>query len=145
MAYRGAGVLFWRKGARGQKEVLLGLRSSSLNHAPSVWSTFGGGWEAKKDSTALSNALREAQEETAEGLGWQELPPQYFAVQPRCARRVWIPFAYGFSYWFVEVTVAAPGWPSLNWEHTKAAWYALDELPTPLHGETAKLLRLLKS
>lgn len=147
--HRGAGVLFWRVGTDGKVEILLGLRSQGVSHAPGVWSTFGGSRDDIDDSVT-DNALREGYEETTgrkttdARLHGSFFPPQNYHFDPKQRARLFFPLAYDFTTFFVQVIRPNPGWPVRNWEHDELRWFGLKELPKPLHWEAMRVIAVFR-
>ena len=145
--YRGAGILFWRRTENGSLEVLLGLRSTSMPHAPGVWSLFGGGM--KSGETFLECAEREAHEETVSDgrIDMFKAAPFSLEERPVCVRR--IPFFYTYAYFLCKVQGTPAKWPRsphAHDEHEAIQWFSVSSLPGVLHPETRRIiLRLRKS
>lgn len=139
----GAGILYWRKGPTGGVEVLLGLRARTIKHAPGTWSHPGGSLKAGEGP--LAGALREAREETCEGLPAVDLRSKAHFREPEALRKLsFLPIArYEYSTFGCEVLESPPAWPQPNWEHETMAWFPVDRLPSPLHGEARTSIRKL--
>ena len=140
LSYRGAGILFWRRGESGAVEVLLGKRSEDLECAPGTWSCFGG--KRHKHETYIACAYREAAEETAADNESVIRSRSHFGdLKPLMVACPW-PF-YVYRTFSCEVIREPEKWPVLNWEHTEAEWFMLDKLPRPVHSEAGRAVKLL--
>lgn len=110
----GAGVIpFCKK----TKRIMLGLRSEGCLQ-PLTHACFGGAVDPGE--TPEEAAKREKFEETGY-TGDYELILIYTFVEGE------------FKYFNYLMLVPEEYTPVLNWENVSADWYALDELPSPLH------------
>ncbi len=121
----GAGALVYDA---SQNKFLVGLRSHSSSK-PNTWSVFGGHIEDGENPRLT--AFRELQEET----GFKGFPKQSFLLS--MSKDLNTDFTF-YTYLFV---ITAPFNVKLNKEHTKYKWVSLDEMPTPMHPNFAKLMR----
>ncbi len=139
----GAGILYWRQATAGGVEVLLGLRARTIKHAPGTWSYPGGSLKPGEDE--LAGALREVREETCDGLSAVDLRSNVHFHEPKVLRRLsFLPLVdYEYSTYSCEVLRTPPDWPRPNWEHAAFAWFPIDQLPSPLHGEARSSVREL--
>ena len=139
----GAGILFWRKGASDLPEILLGLRARSIRHAPGTWSHPGGSLHPGEDP--LCGAVREAEEETGEGLRRGLFSDSTRFREPVRLRVLsFRPLVdYEYTTYSCEVLESPPRWPSRNWEHEDFGWFPVDRLPSPLHREACASIREL--
>ena len=127
----GAGVLPM---ARSTGRVLLGLRSGAVRESD-TWGIFGGAFRGVSgeddELVAAEAALREFHEETGwdHRSGRSEITPLLVFERP------------GFRYHNFLLVLPRQFTPELNWEHDDAAWFDLDDLPSPLHFGLEELLQ----
>jgi len=119
----GAGILFH---CRTSGRVLLALRSKWVSD-PGTWGLPGGGVEPGE--SPLEGALREAEEE----IGWRGEVHARPAYQSQAMN--------GFRYHSFIGTLEQEFEPTINWEHERAGWFRLDDLPSPLHQGVEELMR----
>lgn len=127
----GAGVLPM---ARSTGRVLLGLRSGAVRESD-TWGVFGGAFRGVSgeddELVAAEAALREFHEETGwdHRSGRSEITPLLVFERPE------------FRYHNFLLVLPRQFTPELNWEHDDAAWFDLDDLPSPLHFGLEELLQ----
>lgn len=119
---RAAGVAM----VTGGKALLLKRSDDATDH-PGTWCFPGGMIE--EDEDAMAAAFRETLEETSHDLDASLNEP--FVTQD------------GFATFRVELQDPVP--VELNEEHTESGWFALNELPEPMHpGVAATIAQLIK-
>lgn len=122
---RGAGVII--KSTRTGR-YLLGLRSQFVNE-PNTWNLFGGKIDDGEDPKEA--VLRELKEE----IGFKKsLDIKLFDTFKNKS----------FTFYNFYGEVDDEFRPTLNWEHSDARWFALDELPPNLHFGLKRLVSKLK-
>lgn len=123
----GAGVL---PIALSTGRLLIGLRSENVMEG-GTWGTWGGAiaGTGEGDMEPEEGALREFEEET----GWDR--DGLVAVEPAYVFR-----ARKFAYYNFLLILEDEFTPDLNWEADEAEWFALDNLPEPMHFGLQALL-----
>lgn len=123
-ASKNAGALFV---CPDTSRVLLGLRAPESSK-PNLWSIFGG--KVEEYETVAEGVQREIYEETGFS-GPYALVPSFLYRDPNGK----------FSYQHYIGIVREEFDPYLNWEHTKASWFDLYDLPNPLHPGVVRFLK----
>ena len=115
---------FWGEAGAGAQivcsttgRILLGLRSPMVNE-PGTW----GGWGGAID---YGESPREGME--------REIEEEAGLVGPHTVEPLWTFVKGSFKYYNFLVVVPREFKPRLSWETSRAAWFDLDDLPSPLH------------
>jgi len=118
--------------ARDTRRVLLMLRSADVLE-PHTWALPGGKCETS-DASMQACAVREFREESGyEGRLSVVKRPVHIYREP------------GFEFHNFIGVVNAEFEPDLDWENDDAGWFALNELPRPLHPGVRELFRVAGS
>lgn len=149
--YFGAGVLFVHRPEGGPLEVFMAKRRINPNRG--CWSIVGGKRELK-DSDFFATACREASEETCGGIPLQRYLASYLAT-PVCSNKLTKRCCYwGIYNWVTYIVLLHAKPPASEWpvrsaefcyEFSDGGWFAIDDLPKPIHQDMPKLIKLAQA
>ncbi len=134
--YRGAGMLLYRTTDSGI-EVLLGKRKYNPFQGP--WTVPGGGIERHRSTGMLQEPLRAAIREVSEEIGVRTDIPDTETI-PRTTLR--IPGFFVFHTFIAPMPEGVTPQPLHEFHELK--WFAVSELPKPLHIGVRSSIRKLR-